>query len=80
MPTTISNTITTDHADLISYHAKRTGQIPSLYVDRLTNRIVADISLESRDAFQADIDLQRYLSAKTAVWRAISEMRKRGLI
>jgi len=77
MPTTISNTITTDHADLISFDAKRTGQIPPMYVDRLTGRIVADVSLESRDAFQADIDLQRYLSAKTAIWRIISKMRNR---
>ena len=76
--TTTNSIITTDHADLIAYHADRTGQLPSLYKDALTRRIVADVSIDCRDAFLVDTKLQRYLSAKMAVWRVISELRNRG--
>ena len=76
MTTKIS--ITTDNADLISYHAARIGQLPSMYCDQLSGKIVAEVSIESRDAFQNDAPLQRYLSAKMAVWRVISELRNRG--
>lgn len=68
--------IITDNADLITYHADRTGQAPSLYYDNLTRRIVADVSQESRDAFHADTTLQRYLSVKLSVWRAISALKE----
>ena len=73
------NQITTDNADLITYHAASTGQLPPLYHDQLTGRIVADISRDSQDAFLNDAPLQRYLSAKRMVWRAISELRSRGV-
>lgn len=68
--------IITDNADLISYHADRTGQAPALYFDQLTRRVVADISQNSHDAFYADTTLQRYLSVKLSVWRAISALRE----
>ena len=72
----IKNIITTDSADLITYHADRTGQAPALYYDKLTRRVVADVSQSSRDAFHADTTLQRYLSVKLSVWRAISALRE----
>lgn len=70
------NSITTDNADLITYHADRTGQAPALYYDTLTRRVVADVSTDSRDAFHADTALQRYLSVKVSVWRAISVLKE----
>jgi len=73
-----NRSIATDHADLMAYDAIKNGQIPPMYVDGLTGRIIADISLDSRDAFLADAPLQRYLSAKMAVWRVISELRNKG--
>jgi len=78
METSTKNSITTDNADLIADDAKRAGQVPPLYHDQLTGRIVADISRDSQDAFLNDAPLQRFLSAKKAVWRAISELRNRG--
>lgn len=72
------NSMTTDNADLITYHAKRTGQIPPMYIDTLTGRVVADVSTESHDAFIADAALQRFLSVKVAVWRGINGLRQRG--
>ncbi len=77
MPITISK-IETDNADLLSYHAMLTGQMPPLFRDGLTGRIVGEVSHESANAFQVDTYLQRYLSAKTAIWRVIKEMRNRG--
>lgn len=71
----IKNIITTDSADLITYHAGRTGQVPALYIDNLTRRVVADVSTESREAFHADSALQRFLSVKLSVWRAISALK-----
>jgi len=72
----IKSIVTTDHADLITYHADRTGQMPTMYIDSLTRRVVADVSQESRDAFHADATLQRYLSVKVSVWRAIIALRE----
>ena len=72
----IKNIITTDSADLIAYHSARTGQAPALYFDTLTRRVVADISLESREAFYSDSALQRYLSVKLSIWRAISALKE----
>jgi hypothetical protein len=70
--------ITTDNADLITDHAAKNAQLPLLYQDQLTGRIVADIPYESQMAFLNDAPLQRFLSAKRMVWRAISELRNRG--
>lgn len=69
------NQITTSDADLIAYHAKKTGQIPTLYRGTLSGRIIADVTVESREAFQNDIPLQNFLEAKKAVWRSISQLR-----
>lgn len=68
--------IITDHADLIAYHTSRTSQAPSMYFDKLTHRVVADVSTDSRDAFQADTALQRFLSVKVSIWRAINVLRE----
>jgi len=76
--TTMNSKFETDNADLISYHAMRTGQMPSMFHDGLTSRIVGEVTLESANAFQVDTHIQRYLSAKTAIWRIIKEMRNRG--
>lgn len=77
MTTMISN-IETDNADLISYHAMRTGHMPPMFRDQLTGRIVAEVTHECATAFQGDTRIQRYLSAKTAIWRVIKDMRNRG--
>jgi hypothetical protein len=69
------DTIPTDNVDLIAHHAARTGQIPSIYMDTLSGRAVADISHTSVTSFQADTVIQRYLTAKRAVWRVIRELR-----
>ena len=73
-----TNQITTPDADLITYHGAITGQLPPLRQDNLTGMVVADVSVEIRDAFQNDVQLQRFLSVKRAVWRSISELRNRG--
>jgi len=66
---------TTDHADLIAYHAARTDCLPSLYFDTRTMRVYADVSEESRKAFQADLTLRHYLNVKVAIWREIGLLR-----
>ena len=71
-------TIQTDNLDLIAYHTKEAGQLPPLRFDTLIGKVIAEISQDSRDAFQLDAELQRYLSVKTAVWKAVSEIRNRG--
>ena len=72
---TTNTTITTDNADLITYHASLTNQIPSLYMDTLTHRVVADVTAATIEAFRADATLQRYLSIKRSVWHEIALMR-----
>ena len=72
---TTNKTITTDNADLIAYHAALSNQIPSLYMDTLTHRVVADVTADSLEAFRADATLQRYLSIKRSVWHEIALMR-----
>ena len=76
--TTMISKIETDNADLLSFHAMLTGQMPPIFRHGLTGRIVGEVSLESVSAFQVDKYLQRYLSTKTAVWRVIKDMRNRG--
>jgi hypothetical protein len=71
--------ITTADADLITYHAAITGKLPQFHLDQLTGKVVADVPLSSRDAFQDDAQLQRFLSAKKAVWKSISELRSKGV-
>lgn len=73
------SSITTSDADVITYHAAKTGQLPQLYLDRLTGRVVADISPDSQIAFLNDSSLQRFLSAKKAIWRAIGELRNKAV-
>ena len=73
-----TNSITTSDADLITYHTEKARQQPTMYFDQLTGRVVADISVESREAFLNDAHLQRFLSVKKVVWRSISELRSRG--
>lgn len=67
---------TTDDADLISYHAFRTGQAPQLCVDNLTRRVLAIVSQETLTAFHEDTYLQNYLAVKKSVWRSISALKE----
>lgn len=71
--------ITTSDADLITYHADATDQPPKVRLDQLTGKVVADVSVESREAFLNDVKLQRFLAVKRAVWRSISELRGKGV-
>lgn len=75
---TPTKTTVTDDADLITYHAKETGIIPKLYRDPLSGRVTATVTMASRIAFMDDVAIQRFLTAKKAVWRAITELRTRG--
>jgi hypothetical protein len=74
MPTTI----TTDNADLLSHHVTKTETLPKFYQDQLSGRIVADIPSNSQISFLNDATIQKFLTAKKTVWRAISELRNRG--
>lgn len=76
MPT-MTNTIVTDQADLIAYHAQETNQLPAFYLDQLTGKVVAEVSHSSQQAFLNDTRLQRLLSVKRQVWRAINELRQK---
>lgn len=75
----IDTTTVTDQADLITYHAEMTNQQPALYHDQLTGKIVAEVSLSSQQAFLNDTRLQRFLSVKRQVWRAINDLRQKNV-
>jgi len=70
------DTIPTDNIDLMAYHAKQTERPLPMRFDPLIGKVVADVSIENRDTFLSDADLQRYISVKTAIWRSISELRR----
>ena len=73
------NSITTNDADLMTYHTDKTGQKPSMSFDQLTGKVVAEVSTDCREAFLNDLQLQRFLSVKNARWRAIGELRNKGV-
>lgn len=70
-------TTRSDNADAMAYEAARTGQLPTLYIDKMTRRVVADVSSDALASFWQDERLQLYLSVKRSIWHNIALMRGR---
>ena len=75
---TADMSITTDQVDLITFHAARENQLPNLYFDALTEKVSAEVSLQSQESFLNDTTLQRFLAVKRQIWKRVEQIRRSG--